>query len=154
MAAVLPDRKLPLSALSASDRAGAAAATTPAASPVLPGSCPDDPATPLLEPEALQATRTAFRDPRTPQARALADGRGVRVAWIADGLDPGNPDFHYMHQVVDKALHPPVKHGKKHHEKQVENPTDVCAYHPVTGYGSTDDVTSSGTTADSTSTTP
>src|SRR2546426_162460 len=48
---------------------------------------------PLLEPEALQTTHTAFTDPSTPQARSLATGRGVRVAWIADGIDVDNPDF-------------------------------------------------------------
>jgi Subtilase family len=48
-----------------------------------------------LEPEALQLTHTAFLDPSVPQAQELVDGqgnkitgRGVRVAFIADGLDP------------------------------------------------------------------
>jgi hypothetical protein len=48
-----------------------------------------------LEPEALQLTHTAFLDPTIPQAQELLDGqgnkidgRGVRVAFIADGLDP------------------------------------------------------------------
>ncbi|MEY9927841.1 hypothetical protein ABH926_002475 [Catenulispora sp. GP43] len=60
---------------------------------VLPGTCPTDPSKPLLEPEALQTTNTAFTDTNRPQAQNLVDGKGVKVAWIADGLDVNNPDF-------------------------------------------------------------
>ena len=55
--------------------------------------CPSDPSKPLLEPEALQTTHTAFSDPSTPQAQNLASGYGVKVAFFADGLDINNPDF-------------------------------------------------------------
>jgi hypothetical protein len=48
-----------------------------------------------LEPQALQLTHTAYRDPATPQAQQVVDGmghkvtgEGVTVAFIADGLDP------------------------------------------------------------------
>jgi subtilase family protein len=48
-----------------------------------------------LEPEALQLTNTAFLDPGVPQAQRVRDGngqfvigKGVKVAWIADGIDP------------------------------------------------------------------
>ena len=48
-----------------------------------------------LEPEALQLTHSAYIDPDTPQAQRVKDGhgqfvtgKGVKVAWIADGLDP------------------------------------------------------------------
>jgi hypothetical protein len=62
------------------------AATTPSASSALCNT---------LEPEALQITNTAFLDTSTPQAQTVVDGnglpvtgKGVKVAWIADGLDP------------------------------------------------------------------
>ena len=48
---------------------------------------------PLLEPEALQTTHTAFNDPNTPQAANLATGAGVKVATFADGVDVNNPDL-------------------------------------------------------------
>jgi hypothetical protein len=48
-----------------------------------------------LEPEALQITNTAFANTSTPQAQTVIDGngvpvtgKGVKVAYIADGLDP------------------------------------------------------------------
>jgi hypothetical protein len=53
-----------------------------------------------LEPEALQLTKTAFLDPAVPQARDVHDangkpviGEGVKVAYLADGLDPKLPGF-------------------------------------------------------------
>ena len=78
------------------DALGAAApqvgALAPNGTPVA-GVCLTDPAKPLLEPEALQTTHTAFSDPGTPQAQQLASGAGVKVAFFADGLDINNPDF-------------------------------------------------------------
>ena len=55
--------------------------------------CPANPAKPLLEPEALQLTHTAFMDSSTPQAQNIVTGAGVTVGFIADGLDINNPDF-------------------------------------------------------------
>jgi hypothetical protein len=55
--------------------------------------CPTDPAKPLLEPEALQLTHDAFTDSSTPSAQQIATGKGVTVAFLADGLDINNPDF-------------------------------------------------------------
>ncbi|MGZ6637262.1 MAG: S8 family peptidase [Solirubrobacteraceae bacterium] len=57
------------------------------------GICPSDPAKPLLEPEALQTMHVASNDSNTPEAQDLATGKGVKVAFFADGLDINNPDF-------------------------------------------------------------
>jgi hypothetical protein len=57
------------------------------------GVCPSDPAKPLLEPEALGTMHVAYSDPSIPQAQNLATGKGVKVAFFADGLDINNPDF-------------------------------------------------------------
>jgi hypothetical protein len=53
-----------------------------------------------LEPEALQLTNAAFTNAATPQAQEVLDGngepitgKGVKVAYIADGLDPNLPGF-------------------------------------------------------------
>lgn len=58
-----------------------------------PEICPPRRDKPFLEPEALQLTHTAFTDPNVPQAQQIVDGAGVKVAFIADGLDPGQRDF-------------------------------------------------------------
>ena len=50
-------------------------------------------AKPLLEPEALQDTNTASDDPSAKTAQQLTDGSGVKVAYIADAINPDNPDF-------------------------------------------------------------
>jgi hypothetical protein len=106
VAAVVTDQQRVVNTLTDAQKAAirdAAGATsgTPAtgadgqtpADKVLPGTCPADPGKPLLEPEALQTTNTAFTDTSRPQAQNLVDGKGVKVAWIADGLDTKNPDF-------------------------------------------------------------
>jgi hypothetical protein len=53
-----------------------------------------------LEPQALQLTNTAFSNSGVPQAQQILDGkgvpvtgRGVKVAYVADGLDPTLPGF-------------------------------------------------------------
>jgi hypothetical protein len=92
VAKVVPDAVITLPKPANPGTGARAAATAPNGTPV-PGTCPSDPSKPLLEPEALQTTHTAFDDPSTPQARQLANGDGVKVAFFADGLDTGNPDF-------------------------------------------------------------
>ncbi len=65
--------------------------------------CPADPAHPRLEPEALTVMR-ALTDDGSPNAQQLATGAGVKVAFIADGIDPDNPDLiraNGQHVIVD-----------------------------------------------------
>ncbi|HEX3780888.1 MAG TPA: S8 family serine peptidase [Pseudonocardiaceae bacterium] len=88
VAAVVPD--LPIREAPQAPAAQAAPAA-PAKAPA--GACPTDPAKPLLEPEALQATNDAFSDTSAPQAQNLVTGTGVKVAYLADSVDINNPDF-------------------------------------------------------------
>ena len=93
VAAVYPD--LPITKAPAPDRGKGRrrpAKPTPAPTPRV---CPTDPSKPLLEPEALQVTNTAFLDPATPQAQNLVTGAGVKV---------GVPGRRHGHQ--QPGLHP------------------------------------------------
>ena len=86
VAAVVPDKIIPVPktagvTASATQRPGGRAA------------CTSDPSRPQLEPEALSLTNTDNADPNVPSAHQIATGRGVRVAFMADGIDIANPDF-------------------------------------------------------------
>ncbi|HVV21398.1 MAG TPA: S8 family serine peptidase, partial [Pseudonocardiaceae bacterium] len=88
VAAVVPDLPIKLATpITPTDTA------RPAAPKNNPNVCPANPKQPLLEPEALQVTHAAYSDPNTPSAQHLATGKGVTVAYLADGIDPNNPDF-------------------------------------------------------------
>jgi Subtilase family len=83
--AVVPDRVIPRPTAQST------------AAPQRPGadsrSCPADPGKPLLEPEALSLTDTESTDPHAQQAHSIATGKGVKIAFMAEGIDVNNPDF-------------------------------------------------------------
>lgn len=96
VARVFPDLRISMGsdARQQAERVAAAAPKAqPADDPVTGPICPSNPAQPLLQPEALGLTHTAYDDTSTPQAQNIVDGTGVKVAWIADGVDVNNPDF-------------------------------------------------------------
>jgi hypothetical protein len=100
VAAVVPDviiRRTPRAKAAAAAAAASANITpnwrTTLKPNVIPGACGPNGKV-LLDPEALQTTHTASDDPHAQTARSLGfTGEGVKVAWIADGLDPYNVNF-------------------------------------------------------------
>ncbi|MBV9914872.1 MAG: S8 family serine peptidase [Solirubrobacterales bacterium] len=68
---------------------GFAAASPGTVTPSAPAGqeiCPTDPSKPLVEPEALSIIHAT-------DAQQLATGKGVKVAFVAEGIDINNPDF-------------------------------------------------------------
>lgn len=90
VAAVIPDSVITAPSASA---AGTAAATPPETSPA-PGVCPTNPSAVQLGPEALRVTNANSDVPGAKTARSLGyDGAGIKVAFMAEGIDINNPDF-------------------------------------------------------------
>jgi hypothetical protein len=92
IAAVIPDSVVKESPDQTPQATGAADGTPGA--PASTAICPAPGAGPLLEPEALDVTHTDSDDPSAKTARGLGfTGAGVKVAYIAEGIDINNPDF-------------------------------------------------------------
>ena len=74
--------------------------------PVNPAACSTDPAKPQLEPEALTTMNVRSDDPAAKTAAQLGiDGTGVKVGFIADGINPTNDRLQAQQRhVVDRGL--------------------------------------------------
>ncbi len=94
VAAVIPNNKVAFTIpTKVSETAGQVQSGKTIGVPPSTAVCPTDPSKPLLEPEALQDTNTASDDPTAKTAQQLTTGSGVKVAYIADAINPDNPDF-------------------------------------------------------------
>ncbi|MPY56762.1 S8 family peptidase [Streptomyces spongiae] len=82
VAAVVPDLPIRPPRLRTAAGTGAARSSTGTTTTA----CPKDPKHPVVEPEGLSLTKT-------DAAQKLATGKGVKVAFMADGVDVDNPEF-------------------------------------------------------------
>lgn len=98
--AVIPDRVIRMRKSPASAQVPAGATPGPAAAATASTGIDVSKLCNTLEPQALQLTHAAYLDPAVPQAQQVRDGngqlvtgRGVKIAYLADGLDPNVSGF-------------------------------------------------------------
>jgi hypothetical protein len=93
VAQVVPDSVIRLKAHIQSAVSPASSPATSLTPNVIPGACGSNGQV-LLDPEALLTTNTDSDNPAARTARSLGfTGAGVKVAFIADGVDPNNVNF-------------------------------------------------------------
>ena len=104
VAEVVPDRRIPYGSPTPKPTADTPDATR--AIKPLPGACPTSKNAVQLNPEAVEVIHAATQSGKGASAQALGyTGAGVKVAYIADGIDTNNPDFiraNGKHVFVDK----------------------------------------------------
>lgn len=98
VASVVPNQQVQLEPPTTTPPTGATTKKLRAAaaegSAVDPAACSSDPKHPVLEPEALQTIHARSSDPKAKTAAQLGiTGAGVKVAFIADGINPDNAGF-------------------------------------------------------------
>ena len=92
VAEVVPDRRIPYGSPTPKPTADTPDATR--AIKPLPGACPTSKNAVQLNPEAVEVIHAATQSGKGASAQALGyTGAGVKVAYIADGIDTNNPDF-------------------------------------------------------------